>query len=65
MDVPYRLSGRRWQRDERSEVKYFLTVEATEFHVVGQTGAPTTASSPLPDESEASWDDDDDDDVPF
>ena len=31
VEVTYRLSGRKWQRDERSEVKFFLNAEATEF----------------------------------
>ncbi len=28
VEVSYRLSGRRWQRDESSEAKYFLNAEA-------------------------------------
>ncbi len=27
--ISYRLTGRKWQKDERSEVKYFLSAEAT------------------------------------
>lgn len=34
IDVSYRLSGRKWQRDENSEVKYFLNAEAMDFKVV-------------------------------
>jgi len=34
VEISYRLSGRKWQRDERSEVKYFLNAEAVEFKVV-------------------------------
>ena len=29
VEVGYRLSGRKWQRDEHSEVKFFLSAEAT------------------------------------
>ncbi|HAP06239.1 MAG TPA: hypothetical protein DCR20_00300 [Planctomycetaceae bacterium] len=35
--VNYRLSGRRWQRDESTEVRYFLSVEALSFDFVEDT----------------------------
>jgi len=35
IEVTYRLSGRRWQRDSSSEVKYFLSAEAIAYKVVG------------------------------
>ena len=38
VEVTYRLSGRKWQRDERSEVKYFLSAEATDFKVLQKGG---------------------------
>ncbi|MCA9165621.1 MAG: DUF3127 domain-containing protein [Planctomycetales bacterium] len=61
--VRYRLSGRKWQRDERSEVKYFLSAEALGFERTDRpSGAP--ASSPGFDESEAPFEDDDED-IPF
>ena len=31
IEVVYRLSGRRWQRDEASEAKYFLSAEGLSF----------------------------------
>lgn len=34
VEVSYRLSGRKWQRDAQSEVKYFLSAEATQFKLV-------------------------------
>ena len=34
VEVSYRLSGRRWQRDEQSEVKYFLSAEALSFRLL-------------------------------
>lgn len=35
--VSYRLSGRKWQRDEMSEVKFFLSAEATGFQVLSES----------------------------
>lgn len=35
IDVTFRLSGRKWQRDPSSEVKFFLSAEATGFQTVG------------------------------
>ncbi len=40
VEVTYRLSGRRWQRDESSEPKYFLSAEALSFKVL-QSGGDT------------------------
>ena len=34
VDVQYRLSGRKWQKDADSEVKYFLSAEAIQFEVL-------------------------------
>lgn len=64
VDVTYRLTGRKWQRDPNSEIKYFLNAEATSFKVVGGggkvSGDVASANDAL---SEAA--NDDDDDVPF
>jgi hypothetical protein len=38
VEVKYRLSGRRWQRDEASEVKFFLSAEAMSYKVTGSSG---------------------------
>ena len=35
VEVKYRLSGRRWQKDPSSEVKFFLNAEAISFQVHG------------------------------
>ena len=56
VEVVYRLSGRKWQRDERSEVKYFLSAEATDFKVL-QKGGRVDAEPPEYSESEAPADD--------
>lgn len=45
VDVTYRLSGRKWQRDASSEVKYFLSAEALRFDVVGGSGGGAAAAS--------------------
>ena len=37
VEINYRLSGRKWQRDQNSEVKYFLSAEATGFRKLGGT----------------------------
>jgi hypothetical protein len=65
IEVSYRLSGRKWQRDAQSEVKYFLSAEAMNFRrMSGGSGAgsapPASANDSL---SEASYDDGDG--VPF
>ncbi len=62
VEVTYRLSGRKWQRDERSEVKYFLNAEALEFKILKK-------SAERSDEGPSEFDDEpyagDDDEVPF
>lgn len=63
VEVPYRLSGRKWQRDERSEVKFFLSAEATDFTILKQGGDKNDADPPPHSESEAPWEDDDE--APF
>jgi hypothetical protein len=37
IEVTYRLSGRKWQRDPNSEVKYFLSAEAMQFNVLNSS----------------------------
>lgn len=39
IEANIRLSGRKWQRDPQSEVKFFLSAEATGYRAVG-TNAP-------------------------
>ena len=44
VEVSYRLAGRKWQRDENSDVRYFLSAEAMEFSVLTPAGGtPMTA----------------------
>ena len=42
VEVTYRLSGRRWQRDESSDVKYFLNAEALSFRILKSGGDTMT-----------------------
>ena len=62
VDVPFRLSGRKWQRDADSEVKFFMNAEATAFTIVGKGGGDS-GQAPLPSVSEAPWEGDED--IPF
>ena len=39
VEVSYRLSGRKWQKDPSSEVKYFLSAEAMSFKILGSGGS--------------------------
>ena len=57
IEVPFRLNGRKWQRDADSEVKFFLSAEATGFKVL-RPGSESAGQAPLPSESEAFSDDD-------
>ncbi|NQW48332.1 MAG: DUF3127 domain-containing protein, partial [Planctomycetes bacterium] len=64
IEVTYRLSGRRWQRDEASEAKYFLSAEGLSFKQLSGSGRAHDGSddtiAPNDAFAEAS-----DDDVPF
>lgn len=62
VEVTYRLNGRKWQRDAQSEVKYFLSCEATNFRVLGGTDSPAATGDANDALAEAAFDDDD---VPF
>jgi len=44
VEIDFRLSGRKWQRDPNSEVKYFLNAEATGFTVLGGGADPAPAA---------------------
>ncbi len=65
VEIAYKLSGRKWQRDANSEVKFFLNAEATSFEIKQKSGGGgSAADDPVADEfgeppAEG------DDDVPF
>ena len=67
-EISYRLSGRKWQRDANSEVKFFLNAEATAFKVLSGKASPAagpgsnTEDDPNAGLSEAAYDEED---IPF
>ncbi|MEZ6130533.1 MAG: DUF3127 domain-containing protein [Planctomycetaceae bacterium] len=44
VEITYRLNGRKWQRDANSEVKYFLSAEATGFKILSGGDSPGGAA---------------------
>ena len=60
VEIWYRLTGRKWQRDEQSEVKFFLSAEATRFVVKGGSGNDSSSES-----TSTSSDEINDEEVPF
>lgn len=54
VEISYRLSGRKWQKDPSAEVKFFLNAEATGFQkVVGGPSRDSTTTAGKPAGSEA------------
>ena len=45
VEISYQLSGRKWQRDPNSEVKFFLTAEALSFKVLSGDSKASAPSS--------------------
>ena len=62
VEISYRLSGRKWQRDANSEVKFFLSAEASSFKVMGGGSSGGDGFDPANLEPEVDFDDDE---VPF
>ena len=62
VEISYRLSGRKWQRDANSEVKFFLSAEASSFKVMGGGSSGDDGFDPANLEPEVDFDDDE---VPF
>ncbi|TWT79908.1 hypothetical protein CA13_13160 [Planctomycetes bacterium CA13] len=63
IEVVYRLNGRRWQRDEQSEVKFFLNAEALSFRLVNSSG--DTMSERVTDSPNDAFDEASEQDAPF
>ncbi len=63
VEIVYRLNGRKWQKDSRSEMKYFLNAEAMSFEVIASSSVAATAGADSVNDqfSEAV----EDDEVPF
>ena len=66
VEIAYQLSGRKWQRDPDSEVKYFLSAEAISFKVLSaagqKSGQPEADASAANDAFSESYDEND---IPF
>ncbi len=69
VEISYRLSGRKWQKDANSEVKFFLNAEATKFKVFDKKAQSRDNAQPAEDSvtandklAEAAYDEDD---IPF
>lgn len=45
VEVDYRLSGRKWQKDAKSDVKYFLSAEAMGFQVMSAAGGSNSSGA--------------------
>ncbi len=43
--VSYRLSGRKWQKDPMSDIKYFLSAEAMSFRRLGEAGSDMSSAN--------------------
>jgi hypothetical protein len=68
VEITYRLSGRRWQKDANSEVKFFLNAEANGFKVLaGSTSSNAASSGDVASANDALSEAaaDEDEDVPF
>lgn len=63
VEVTYRLSGRRWQKDASMEPRYFLSAEALSYKVHAGYGGVTGAA--VEDANAALSEAVDDDDAPF
>lgn len=48
----FRLNGRKWQKDESSEVRYFLSAEALSYEILTRGSGPASTAN-------------DDDEAPF
>lgn len=64
IEVNYRLSGRKWQKDPSSEVKFFVNVEAVSFAIKGSGGGDPAAANKSLEEANAELTYSEDD-IPF
>jgi len=55
VEFTYRLSGRRWQKDSQSDVKFFLNAEAVSYKILGDSSnSNSNSNSNSSDNSESS-----------
>ena len=45
VEITYRLSGRKWQKDPSAEIKYFVNVEALSFSIKGKSTSSESQQS--------------------
>lgn len=64
VEISYQLSGRKWQRDPSSEVKFFLSAEAFSFKVLSGGGGADSGSNPAA-ANDAFTESYDEGDIPF
>ena len=65
VEVSYKLSGRKWQRDPNSEVKYFLSAEALSFKVLSGGGGGGGDQAEVASANDAFSQSYDENDIPF
>ena len=65
VEISYRLSGRKWQKDSNSEVRFFLNLEATDFQVLDGGGSPAPANVSNANDAFNEAADVDEEDIPF
>ena len=70
VEITYRLSGRKWQKDQNSEVKYFLNAEALSFKVMSgaSSSSDKQSSGGTVEDANAAFDEGasyDENDIPF
>ena len=53
VEITYRLSGRRWQKDANSEVRFFVNVEALSFKITGNANPADSMTERVSDPNEA------------
>ena len=64
VEVKYRISGRKWQKDPSSEVKYFCNLEALMFQIIGG-GTPGSNTHSHVSDPNAAFAEASEDDAPF
>ncbi len=64
VEIVYRLNGRRWQKDEQSEVKFFLNAEAITFQIKGNGAGGGSGTENVRDANDA-FAEAGDDEAPF
>ena len=65
VEISYTLSGRKWQRDAQSEVKFFVNLEAVSFKKIDKPKTGGDAATSVDAANEAFAESYDDGDVPF